>query len=146
MGRGKVPFSWEELPGVSKAATIDQRQHLPPNHKLPLPPCRPSQSLRKIMSFEMQNIPLPPSTFQPPLQAVTPRMCSSIKSAKKDDDPFLVAYRECTKGSREASNSSKRGISRPAGLFRKPMSGLLSCKGSCSVRDGNLIRISHSES
>lgn len=139
MGTGNVPFTWEDMPGVSKAAA---NQKLPlPAHELPPPPCRPSRSLRKDLSFEVQDIPLPPCTFQPP---PPPQRSSSSKGAKKDDDPFLVAYRECTKSSREANKPSKRG-GRP-GLFRKHMSRVLSCKRSCSVMDGNLIRISHSES
>lgn len=146
MGKGNVPFRWEDMPGVSKAvlkAAADQKPQLPAS-KLPPPPCPQSFRITKISSFEMQDIPLPPCTFQPPPPPGPPQRTSSNKSAKKDDDPFLVAYRECTKSSRGANKSSSKHWTR-LGLIRKLVFAL-SCKRSCSVRDGNLIRISHCDS
>ncbi|OWM70773.1 hypothetical protein CDL15_Pgr014446 [Punica granatum] len=142
MGKGNVPFSWEDMPGISKSGA-NQKPYSPAANKLPPPPCPRSRFTRKLPFHEMQNIPLPPCAFQPPLPAAPPQRSSSKKGVQKDDDPFLAAYRECTKSSKEANKSSKHHGAR-SGL-RKHVS-CLSCKRSCSVRDGNFVRISHSDS
>lgn len=136
MGKGNVPFSWEDMPGVSKAEMGRKPIYFPAN-KLPPPPCPRSQEARKISLYGTQNIPLPPCTFRPPPPVPSQRIRSS-----KDDDPFLVAYRECTKSTREASKLPEHGPG--SGSIRKHLFSLSSCKRSCSVRDGNLVRVRHS--
>lgn len=147
--RGSVPFAWENKPGVSKAISrsnngeslspplVKDRRQFPT--KLPLPPCPTMDSSRVSMAQEM-HIPLPPCTFQPP------RRTSSKKGAKKqDDDPFLAAYKECTKGTK-AEHRHKLSKHGEGGLgfgLRKHALANFSCKRSCSVRDDNLVRISH---
>ncbi|KAF7137150.1 hypothetical protein RHSIM_Rhsim07G0217500 [Rhododendron simsii] len=124
--QGAVPFSWEKRPGVSKVAahwdcSADVGQF---GQKLPPPPC-PPESARA--SFHELPVPLPP-VFQLPTRS------SSRRGIRKQDDPFLNAYRECTKGSIEGKDG---------GRFRlgKNMN-FLSCKHSVSVRDDSMVRIS----
>lgn len=131
--KGNVPFSWENRPGVSKVT--NQRYPSERNYvvKLPPPPC-PIESPR--ISGHDIRIPLPPCTFQ------TPARSSSTKGLKKHDDPFLAAYKECTKTTRK-DKLSKNHAAGSAGLLRKGMFQFnFSCKQSCSVRDDNLVRIS----
>ncbi|KDP41585.1 hypothetical protein JCGZ_15992 [Jatropha curcas] len=129
--KGNVPFSWEKKPGVSKVnAMINNNQEQDQIVvKLPPPPC-PIESPR-VSAHEI-SIPLPPCTFQPP----------SRSSSRKWDDPFLAAYKECTKSSTRSKAKvagGSAGFSRSGlrkGMFK------LSCKSSCSVRDDNLVRVS----
>jgi hypothetical protein len=131
--RGTIPFSWENKPGVSKLA----HQECPTEGdfvlKLPLapPPC-PSEAAKT--SVHDLQIPLPPCTFQPPSRS------SSLKGLRKHDheDPFLAAYKECTKST--SKGKSFRNHVRSA--FRKNMLVIFSCKRSCSVRDDNQVGIS----
>lgn len=124
-----IPFSWENEPGVSKAAAPphDQNHHhehaAPP--KLPPPPCPPESSR---VSYHDLQIPLPPCAFQPPSRS------SSKKGVKKmDDDPFLIAYREVTKSTRKGKGGS---------VMKKNMS-IFSCKqSSCSVAEDSVVRFS----
>lgn len=127
-----VPFSWENEPGVSKAAAApsphdeDRRRHVVAPQKLPPPPCPPPESSR--VSYHDLQIPLPPCAFQPP------RRSSSKKGLKKmDDDPFLIAYREVTK-------STKQGM---GGVMKKKNMSIFSCKqSSCSVAEDSVVRLS----
>lgn len=124
-----IPFSWENEPGVSKAAAPPQHHH---DYEAPLPP-PPSKSARAFTYHDMQ-IPLPPCAFQPPLRN------SSKKGLKKmDNDPFLIAYKEVTKSTRKgkamAMEENKRfGIMKNMSIF--------SCKqSSCGVND-SVVRLS----
>uniref|UniRef100_A0A5B7BYG1 Uncharacterized protein n=1 Tax=Davidia involucrata TaxID=16924 RepID=A0A5B7BYG1_DAVIN len=130
--QGNVPFSWENKPGVSKVTRHDcptDEGHF--KVKLPPPPC-PTENVR--VSFHDLQIPLPPCAFQPPSRS------SSKRGLRKEDDPFLTAYKECTKSTRKGKLSTKKdGVG--FGI-RKNMS-IFSCKQSCSVRDDNMIKVSH---
>lgn len=151
MSDRNVPFAWENKPGVSKVTTTSDREELPSPPsiedrrrfptKLPPPPCPMMDGSRVSMAQEMQ-IPLPPCTFQ------SPRRSSSKKGAKKqDDDPFFAAYKECTK-STKVGHRHKLSKHDDGGLgfgLRKHMLANFSCKRSCSVRDDNLVRVSHFE-
>ncbi|GFY96024.1 hypothetical protein Acr_11g0003300 [Actinidia rufa] len=99
--------------------------------KLPPPPC-PPESARA--SFHELQVPLPPCGFQPP------RKSTSKKGLKKQDDPFLTAYRECIKSTRKGTlgGDSKDDV---GFKLRKGVS-VFSCKHSYSVRDESLVRIS----
>ncbi|KAI3736514.1 hypothetical protein L2E82_26322 [Cichorium intybus] len=152
--QGNIPFSWENRPGVRKDGqenvvgrgrrkevhvskegrrkevydswatkegrmkeehdTKEERRKL----SLPPPPCEHSN---KAARHDI-GLPLPPCTFQPPLRSLSRR--------SKDDDPFLMAYKECTK-------SNKKGT------LMRTNSFLGSCKYSCSVRDDSIVRVSH---
>lgn len=127
--KGNVPFSWENEPGISKETPRDYHVDSEPDVavKLPPPPCLPPENGRASLSsgfYDLQNIPLPPCAFQaPPLRSGSRRGLY-----KEQNDPFLKAYKECTK-----SKSGKKG--------KRNMS-LFSCKSSCSVRDDSIVRIS----
>lgn len=108
-------FSWEEKPGVSKvlerktteeqnynyfsgtddggdgSGVGDDTSHTLKLIKLPPPP-GPPEKYRTSFRNDLQIPPPPCAFFQPPLR------CSS---RKKNDDPFLIAYKECTKSSRK---------------------------------------------
>ncbi|KAK1437107.1 hypothetical protein QVD17_02892 [Tagetes erecta] len=128
--QGNVPFSWENKPGVRKG---DNRENLAKEGwrkvvqdesaakagRLPPPPCENSN---KTTCHDL-GLPLPPCVFQPNLR-------SGSRRSKDGDDPFLMAYKECTK-------SKKKG-----GLVKKKYF-LGSCKHSCSVRDDSIVRVSH---
>ncbi|TYH28890.1 hypothetical protein ES288_A02G180100v1 [Gossypium darwinii] len=51
------------------------------------------------------------------------------------DDPFLAAYKECTKSGEIKTGGSKLPV-------RKKKIGF-SCKNACDVRDDNLVRLSN---
>ncbi|KAH7848049.1 hypothetical protein Vadar_033201 [Vaccinium darrowii] len=124
--QGAVPFSWEKRPGVSKVAHGDYPSEVGQfGQRLPPPPCPPESGRA---SFHELTVPLPPSGFQLPTRS------SSWRGIRKQDDPFLNAYRECTKGSRKGKDDSGFGL-------RKHLNSLL-CKYSVSVRDDSMVRIS----
>ncbi|KAM1527173.1 hypothetical protein ACFXTI_016372 [Malus domestica] len=124
---GNVPFAWENKPGVSKLS--HKQTHTDRKYYLPPPPC-PYRSSPKLFLHDFQ-LPLPPCTFQQPLSR-----SSSSKALR--DDPFLVAFQECTKPdpkdkSKTLSLSQKYGVR--SGFGRWFGFGDLSCKSSSSVRD-----------
>ncbi|KAI3685867.1 hypothetical protein L6452_35128 [Arctium lappa] len=117
--QGNIPFSWENRPGVRKDNIFAGEERRKQLH-LPPPPCEKAATCD---DDHIGGLPLPPCAFQPPLR-------SSSSRRSKDDDPFLIAYKECTK-------SNKKGP-----LMRKN-SFLGSCKHSCTVRDDSIVRVSH---
>ncbi|KAM2593080.1 hypothetical protein TB1_042284 [Malus domestica] len=128
-----VPFSWENKPGVSK---LSHRQtHRDRKDYLPPPPC-PYEPSSKL-SFHDFQLPLPPCTFQQPLSR-----SSSSKALR--DDPFLVAFQECTKpGPKDKGKTSS--LPRKYGVrsgFGRWFGFGFSCKRSSSVRDYSLVRVS----
>jgi hypothetical protein len=132
-----IPFAWENKPGVSKVTYED---HQNPNTegddfvlKLPLPPC-PTEKAAKLSALDL-HIPLPPCAFQPPLRS------SSARGLRKHEDPFLAAYKECTKTKSTAKGKGQSFRNHVRSIFRKNML-VFSCKRSCSVRDDDLVRVS----
>ncbi|KAL1546613.1 hypothetical protein AAHA92_23187 [Salvia divinorum] len=106
-----APFSWENEPGIRKAAPPHHRQQ--PPRKLPPPPC-PLDNSR--VSYHDLRVPLPPCAFHQPSR-------SRRSSAKKIDDPFLIAYKEVTR-----STGTKKGDQR----FGGSVMNIFSCKQSSS--------------
>ncbi|GFY86656.1 hypothetical protein Acr_05g0002950 [Actinidia rufa] len=80
--QGNVPFSWEDMPGVSKAITT---------HK---------ESQRDI---DQKALNLPPLVLPPPCQTPVqpPRRSISRKALWQEEDPFLRGFegmhQECQK-------------------------------------------------
>lgn len=84
--KAKVPFSWELKPGVSKKhnKSGDQIQW-----NLTPPPCRHVEYIEEVLQS-----PLVVCSFTPSNMIRTSR--SNLSSfRKKEDDPFLEAYRKC---------------------------------------------------
>lgn len=130
--QGSIPFSWEDEPGVCKIAhqecptPIDVRRlHL---HALKLTSSKsPTRDIK---------IPLPPC----PQHVQPPRRSTSKKGhlwQQEEVDPFLVAYNECTKS---VTSSKKAGI---IGSKLRKTKSILSCKNSCEVKEGNILKLSH---
>lgn len=122
---GSVPFSWEESPGVPKFShqkSSDIRSHILPGN---ISPCIPL------------IIPPPPCTSRKSLSA----------KLLRQDDPFLAAFRSCTK---TAASNQKSGHEEPRqrgkggdkakGKNRSNMISIFSCKHSCDVEADNLVK------
>ncbi|KAL8494604.1 hypothetical protein ACS0TY_025441 [Phlomoides rotata] len=124
--RNHIPFSWENEPGVSKAAAPPQDHH----HRRPLPPppC-PPENTRVSFHHDLQ-IPLPPCAFQPPARSGSKKL-----GLKKIDDPFLIAYKEVTKSTKKGKNLGDHKT-----VMKKNMS-IFSCKNSssCSVVEDGVV-------
>jgi len=139
--QGNVPFSWENKPGVTKKNQDDHDHPKDSGHpalKLPPPPCPPPENNSRTHHFHDLQVPLPPCGFQPPSRS------ASRRGIKKQDDPFLSAYMECTKSSTRKGKKLLIGGGKSGFGFglRKSVS-VFSCKNSCStVRDDSMVRIS----
>ncbi|KAA0064468.1 hypothetical protein E5676_scaffold134G002450 [Cucumis melo var. makuwa] len=115
--RGRVAFSWENRPGVCKAAVAppnrfcDDNDDDPLKKKLQPPPCTPARKGNK-------------------------------KLLQKDggaEDPFLAAYRECTSEDDEKNCKLKKNKYGFGGWMTMNFFGNLSCKQLTAVRDDSLI-------
>lgn len=96
----------------------------------------------KAVAFHDIKIPPPPCFYQRP-----PPLKSSSRRGfrKQDDDPFLIAYKECTKTSRKGKFLG--GLSKDDfgyfGMKKKNNNmSVFSCKHSCSVREESVINLS----
>ncbi|KAK7291039.1 hypothetical protein RIF29_05898 [Crotalaria pallida] len=134
---GKISFSWEKKPGVSKVTHSEslptEQEFLP---KLPPPPCTGEAATPRNPIHDFQ-IPLPPCAFQPPYYRTSSKKGLWVQ---QDDDPFLAAHKECIKNQNSAERKSKlpkAGVIE-SGLLKKCMS-YFSCKRSCSVHDNNMV-------
>ena len=123
---GKIPFSWEKKPGVSKVTMAEnfQREHkfVP---KLQPPPCTAKPARTSVHDF---HIPLSPCAFQPPYYTVSK---NGLIWMQVDHDPFLGAYKKCTRSTKSAARNKKlpKTVIRPR--LWNGMS-LLSCKRFCA--------------
>lgn len=133
----KISFSWEKKPGVSK---VTHSETLPREHdflpKLPPPPCTAEAATTARNHVHDFQIPLPPCAFQPPYY----RTSSKKGLWVQDEDPFLAAHKECIKNQKSAERNKKLPKTGVESRLRKYMS-FFSCKGSCTVHEDNLARI-----
>ncbi|GAV69050.1 hypothetical protein CFOL_v3_12551 [Cephalotus follicularis] len=129
--QGSIPFSWEDKPGVSKIkhkeCPIDRRLNLTSSHDL-------DKSLVKI------PIPLPPCPLQTPQRSSSTKL--SLGRRWWREDPFLAAYKECTKSK---MSSGKLGIESKAsnGSLTRKSKLIFSCKNSCDATHDNLVRLTN---
>lgn len=140
---GKITFSWEKKPGVSKEITTQGHENLIQkeflsNNKLPPPPACSAEAATNT-STPARNlvhdfqIPLPPCPFQPPYYR------TSSKKGLWINDPFLAAYKECTKNQKGANKKLTKGRRNSESRLWKSLS-FFSCKRSSIVCDDNLVR------
>lgn len=137
--QGSVPFSWEDSPGVRKSAAAGQdRPHGTASESKAA--CTAVNTSSVLDNPVAQKSAIPP----PPRMAGPPRRTGSVKGFwGRETDPFLEAYKECTKDSGtkpESSGQSKKLCSRFR--VRKSTSSLFSCKSSCDVREDSFVRLS----
>ncbi|GMJ02557.1 hypothetical protein HRI_003924900 [Hibiscus trionum] len=129
---GNVPLPWENKPDVRK----ETNQQL---YFLQVQPPRPPYVPETAPTTSVHDVKLPPP---PPCAYHSLTKCSSRRGFnKKCDDPFLAAYKECTKSSGKAKLAKKDG---GGGGCSGLMKGLFnfSCKKTCGVRNDNLVKIS----
>ncbi|CAN0917762.1 hypothetical protein LINGRAHAP2_LOCUS30497 [Linum grandiflorum] len=187
--QGSIPFSWEDSPGVSKSI------HHVSLSRSPLTPARRSIAIlpaamaavedlthdnEKKMMVKMKNSdnhnrslpPPPPSSASTKLQRHERRSFSGKtatfgRRSGLEEDPFLAAYKECTKDRfrwwKLSNNESKSSPANPRksifnfGLFssnsnrnnnnysgsdckgRSSNKFVFSCKNACDVEQGSLV-------
>ncbi|GJU62487.1 hypothetical protein Tco_1244322 [Tanacetum coccineum] len=134
--QGSIPFSWENRPGVckdgqqnlameSRSVVVHDNSHTKDEMRVSLhrnSSTKEGNTNKTIISHDI-GLPLPPCAFhQPSLKSSSRRI--------KDDDPFLMAYKECTKSNKKGTLTRKNSL-------------LGSCKLSCSVRDDSIVRVSN---
>ncbi|KAK9284689.1 hypothetical protein L1049_023865 [Liquidambar formosana] len=134
---GNVPFSWEEEPGVCKVS----HQKRPTDiglyglDHLSRPPSAPTSPPCHSNSAKVP-VPLPPCPSKPP------RRSTSLKGLWRQEDPFLAAYKECTKNEKlgKSPSESKRGS---VGFNVRFSKFGFSCKKPGHVREDNLVKLTH---
>ncbi|XP_057729069.1 uncharacterized protein LOC130944656 [Arachis stenosperma] len=132
LSQGSIPFSWEDKPGVCKTPNNNEcsLQKISPSS---LPPPFPSH-----VDYSKKKIPLPPYPLSqpPPL----PRRSTSRKGFKRQDDPFLVAYKECTKGEKNGKllDKNKRGVG--FNFSPRRIKFTLSCRSISDARDDYVMQ------
>lgn len=139
--QGSIPFSWEDKPGICKVNTecptdIRVRLHalkLKSSQSPATPRISDSTTTAKVSAQDIK-IPLPPCPRLQPL-----RRSSSVKGNRWQEDPFLVAYRECTKSPVESSKVPSASKKVVESRLRKTKS-IFSCKNSCEIQEDNTLK------
>lgn len=113
--KGSIPFAWEDKPGIRKTTH--------PKHD-----CS-DINITSEKAIEDMKIPLPPCLSQPSLRS------NSGKGFRWQQDPFLVAYKECTKleNLQELGSDRKKGTVGSNYSIKKSRS-IFSCKNSYDAR------------
>ncbi|TKY55593.1 hypothetical protein E2542_SST20011 [Spatholobus suberectus] len=146
---GSIPFSWEEKPGVCKTPNnecplnIESLQGINQKSSSPLPPPPPPavapshlNKSRRMMEIQDKKIPLPPCLLQPPRRST----CEKEKGFRWQEDPFLVAYKECTKSEKicKLPKKNKKGVGSNFSLSKS----IFSCRGTNDVKDDIYVKLS----
>ncbi|KAK7263275.1 hypothetical protein RJT34_30862 [Clitoria ternatea] len=145
--QGSIPFSWEDKPGVCKTPNNDFPLNIGSLHGLnqksssTLPPPPPShpKSTRKMLEIQDKKIPLPPCLPQ----QHTKRSSSGKGLFRWQEDPFLVAYKECTKSEKNFNlqgKDKKSGVGSGFSLWSSK--SIFSCRGTCDVKDDIYLKLS----
>lgn len=132
-----LPFSWGNELGISNLNNRGgDRLDYPFDHpdqghlsfiNLPPPPCP------KVNNEDSSQM-----THQPPL-AFRSSSRRGLKKKYDNEDPFLAAMKECTKSINGDSEKDEEKMKKKKNKGFSPFS----CKRSISVRDDNLVRVSH---
>jgi len=137
---GSIPFSWEDKPGICKTPnnecplnSINKKSSskLPPSHL-------DSISKKNILEFQDKkiSIPLPPCPTQPPQRS------ASGKGFKLQEDPFLVAYKECTKSDKNGKMQSKNKKGVGFNFISLRSYSIFSCRSAIDVKDDSYLKLS----
>ncbi|KAF6136900.1 hypothetical protein GIB67_018939 [Kingdonia uniflora] len=128
MSHHRIAFSWENKLGVMNT---NQEDLVDIDKPLPLPPPPFLRDSPKVVGHRK---------FRDLLIARPPSRNSSRKAVTKgdQDDPFLAAYKECTK-SVKLSKDRKKG----SAPWKERNGSIFSCKHSCGIKEDNLVRVSH---
>ncbi|GMY11958.1 hypothetical protein FCV25MIE_07197 [Fagus crenata] len=134
--QGSIPFSWEDKPGICKVThqvcPADIRQHsLKLTSSQSSTPCLSDGA--KVSAQDLK-IPLPPCPVLLP-----PRRSISLKGLRWQEDPFLVAYKECTKSVKSDTKPSGASNKAVVSNIRKTKS-MFWCKNSCEVKEDNILK------
>ncbi|RAL38127.1 hypothetical protein DM860_000821 [Cuscuta australis] len=130
--KGNVPFSWETKPGISKVLKTVPVFH-PRHHNLPPPPC---------VALTLDGSQILPQV---------PRNSSKKVVNKHDNDPFLVAYMECTKNDGSRGTDLLRfskddrvdfGTRKRKTKMKKKNFGLFTCRDSRGVIEDKTVKVS----
>lgn len=139
---GSIPFSWEDSPGVRKAWT-------PSHEQQDRPATMPwADALDMVVSSTPDNTLAQKSPILPPPPRVAgaARRRSSAKAfwgRREADDPFLVAYKECTRDARTMTRFPGQSKEpNPKAGARKSAASLFSCKRSVDVAEDSLVGLS----
>ncbi|KAJ3674431.1 hypothetical protein LUZ60_005047 [Juncus effusus] len=154
-----VPFSWEDMPGISKAFDphIEEGSKKSVHQPERVISSNSSKTIKEI-SFHgphlMVPVPPPPCAYQYETNLKTKGF------VRPEEDPFLAAYIECTKTVKEKKKEKKSVERRNAwakieklhswakieklnswAKIDKLSFGFSSCKSSCGVREGSLVKL-----
>lgn len=134
---GSIPFSWEDKPGICKTPNNEcPANNQKPSSKLPLTNLENNISKKNILEFHDKKIPLPPCQTQPHIRS------NSGKGFKFHEDPFLVAYKECTKNEKSCKMQSKNKKSVGFNFCSRRSYCIFSCRSSIDVNDDNYLKLS----
>lgn len=138
--QGSIPFSWEDKPGITK---VTNQAECPMDHRVRPLDLTPSPSSfsngSKVSSSTCNNdlkIPLPPCPISQP-----PSRSSSAKGLKWQEDPFLLAYKECTKPQKRGKSTTDHQQKKKGSKVKKSMFMYFSCKNSCEVSNENFVKL-----
>lgn len=140
--QGSIPFSWEDKPGISKVTNQAEYSIEYGVEALDLTSSSSSSASSSFSNgskvsptYNDLKIPLPPCPIPQP-----PSRSSSTKGLKWQADPFLLAYKECTKpikkGKSNNGQQNKKGTKVKKSLFT-----YFSCKSTCEVKDENIVKL-----
>lgn len=137
---GSIPFSWEDKPGICKTPNKDYPLNI--INPKPFTKHQPSKN-KNILEFQQDKkkipIPLPPCpTTQPPQRS------TSGKGFKFQQDPFLVAYKECTKSEKSCKfqSKNKKGVGFNNCVSLRRSCCIFSCRSGMDVKDDSYVKLS----
>lgn len=137
--QGNVPFSWEEKPGISKFSSPNCSSDM--MMIIRNTDNNPSKISNYMMNMMISRPPPPPPPWSGHESSSSPSSRNFwIKGrrlwgggGRRRDDPFVAAMKNCTKEIKQQSIDDSNG---------KVKKNVFSCKKSCDVEEGNLVKVS----